>query len=147
MFLFFFFFNWNFSFCTPVVNSYKQHGLVAVANPTDTVHPTAGHCTPGSPSSQESPRTRSLGKLFSVKLWQTLENVAGLLGDSLSLCVSFFLHVQIVLGHPPTLSKLSGKGRESFVKSGVSWSVEVFQHGLKVTLKTALYLPCEKIEQ
>lgn len=120
---------------------------MAVANPTDTVCPPAGHadCMSASPSSQEISRTRSLGKLLLAKLWKTLENVAGLMGDFLSLSV--FLHVQIVLGHPSTLPRLSGKRGESFVKSGVAWSVEVLHRGSRSHQKTVLYLPCEEREQ
>lgn len=67
------------------------------------------------------------------------------MGDFLSLSV--FLHVQIVLGHPSTLPRLSGKRGESFVKSGVAWSVEVLHHGSRSHQKTVLCLPCEEREQ
>lgn len=67
------------------------------------------------------------------------------MGDFLSLSV--FLHVQIVLGDPSTLPRLSGKRGESFVKSDVAWSVEVFHLGSSSHQKTVLYLPCEGREQ
>lgn len=103
----------------PAVNPQK-HGLAAVANPTDTVCPTDTR-TPSRPlpAARKMHEPEALASCFQPNL----ENVAGLLGD---LSLSLSLHVQTVLGHPSTLPRLSGKQRESFVKPGVSWSVEVF---------------------